>query len=265
MKILLLCVSLLVSKISFGASCEGAIGKSHTNPDASIGGFVAETAKATSTVFLDASSSVCEQSQVQGNAKVISSSVIKGRALVEGNSSIVSSTIKGSAKVFGGAEVVNSSVCQQSVVNFKVSNSNYYCSIFEPEPKDPGQLGRETLAGLDANVNGIRDDIEIWINNNTSNTEEKNLDSVRARLLSAGKNLGEAIILSQNGKVAKDHYRQSMRDLSCVTSLKDKNLAVLSSKLKVIVFNTESRLNAWIKVQGTFAGDDVEDLNGYCD
>lgn len=254
----------LLAPIQVFADCGGVPGKPHNNQDGSLGGFIASTATVARTVKVDSSSTVCERARVQGNARILSGSKISGEAKIEGSPQIVSSTVKGQAKVLGSSRVSNSAICQYSLINFNVKDSNYYCSIFEPEAKDPGELGRKTLAGIDGNANGVRDDLEVWINQNTTNTPEKDLGKIRQHLIAASKALGSAIILSGNGSSARDTYLQGEAQLNCVGTLEDTLLNQLPSKFRVQLYNTKSRLDSWIKIQGSLAGSDINLRQDVC-
>ena len=256
MRKLILCSFVFASTSALGAPCDGAKGSSHKNPDGSQGGFVANSAKVSGTVFLDASSSVCEQARVQGNAKVKSSSMVGGTATVEGNSEIISSRVYGASKVYGKALVVNSAVCQASDINFKVSGSDYYCQSDDPEPKHPGEMGKKTLMGIDSDSDGVRDDIEIWINNTTSNLKNRDMYNLRVALK-------RIAIKIQKNMASKDSPAESLRlmldTFDSVDCLKDlsksrEEYKTFSQNIKFEFFNTEERIKADFKMRSHLAG-----------
>ena len=242
-----------MTQFSFGASCKGAPGKNHVNADSSIGGFVANTASVSKSVFVDASSSVCEKAIAQGNAQIRNGSEVSGNAVIEGNAYLNSSRVKGIAKVYGGAVVTNSSVCQASLINFNVNGSDYYCDV-EDEPKDPGELGKKTVLGIDSNVNGIRDDVEIWINNNTTNTPNKDMYNVRMALRQISKGLQSAIKFKDNKPMARKYMLESILGQSCLKAINNKELKELDSDLNLIIINSEQRFFAWAKAQASLSG-----------
>lgn len=159
----------------------------------------------------------------------------------------------------------NSAVCQLSEINFKVSGSNYYCSIYEPEPKDPGELGRKTVIGVDGNVNGVRDDVEIWINNMTTNSTSKDLNQVREKLYSVAKELQRAVIAKDDSNSTKKRYLNALKMASCVSRSTDKFISTLPNKMNVIAFNTKARLDAWIIINSKMKGTTSADLSTTCE
>lgn len=84
--------------------CSGAPGAHITNPDGSIGGYVALTATVDSTIYLDSNASVCERSTVIEGAKILGQAEISGRATVRGKV-----IIEDRARVYGEAYIVNMS------------------------------------------------------------------------------------------------------------------------------------------------------------
>ncbi len=82
--------------------CSGASGTYRTNPDSTVGGFVASTATVDSTVFLDVEASVCERATVIESAKIMGRAEVSGRATVRGKV-----VIKDKARVYGEAYIIN--------------------------------------------------------------------------------------------------------------------------------------------------------------
>ena len=255
MKSFLIFFSILFSSLSFGAPCGGAQVVAHKNPDGSIGGMVAKTAAVVSTVKIDTSASVCEKAKIQGNANIGKGSEISGSAVVEGGAVINSSKIKGSAKVYGNAVVTNSSVCQASLINFNVINSDYYCDLEDESPKDPGEIGMKTILGIDSNVNGIRDDVEIWINNVTSNTQNQDMFNVRMALMQIAEPLQAAIKFKDNKNEARKRMLESITAVNCLKEITNKKEHLeLADDLNIEMFNNEPRFFAWAKAHATLSG-----------
>lgn len=69
------------------AQCAGAPGAYHTNPDSSAGGFVAATAYVAPEVFLSADSQVCDSASVRGEARIVTSSIIRNFASISSDPS----------------------------------------------------------------------------------------------------------------------------------------------------------------------------------
>ena len=209
----LIFASLIPSSFASGP-CGGAQVGFWTNPDASRGGSVATTAKVQAGAFIAPGAQVCESAQVKSGAKILDKAVVSGRAvinsgaeisgrakvqgeakvggsnvatkiggdaLVEGSAMVTGNTqVIARAKVRGSSKVHNAVICQASVIEgFDVVDSDYYCQTEDPEPAHPGDLGMKTLLGVDSDRDGVRDDVEIWINDTYSNTPTKNFEGVR--------------------------------------------------------------------------------------
>lgn len=255
MKTLLSIFLLTLSSLSFGAPCGGALVVAHKNPDGSTGGMVAKTATVASTVNVNPGATVCDKAKVQGNVRVGKGSEISGSAILEGGAVIKSSKIKGNAKVYGNAVVTNSTVCQASLINFNVSNSEYYCDLEDESPKDPGENGLKTILGIDSNVNGIRDDVEVWINNKTTNTQNNDLYNVRMSLRQIAKSLQSAIKSKDIKNEAQRYMLDSISGKRCLEEItNDKKILELADDLNIEIFNTEPRFFAYARAHGTLNG-----------
>ncbi len=266
MKFFFLIGLILFSLNSFGVPCGGAPGKNHKNPDGSVGGFVADTASSASTATIDSTSSVCERAVIQGNAKVRSGSQISGSAVIEGNSNVSSSSIKGMARVLGNSSVTNSKICQASEINFNVTNSEYYCMTDDEEPKDPGELGKKNLLGIDSDMDGVRDDVEIWINNSTSNSPSKYMYNVRMALKQIARNLQESLKIKVHQALTRKARIEALYSLECLKSLNEKRSDDLYGELRVLIYNTMDRLKAWARTEASlngFAG--IHERKKYCE
>ena len=66
--------------------------KRHVNPDGSLGGWVAATAKVDPTVYVGENAQVSGNAKVTGNAKVSGYAVVYGYAVVTGNAVISDNT-----------------------------------------------------------------------------------------------------------------------------------------------------------------------------
>lgn len=189
----------------WGAPCGGAPTSRWINPDSSQGGFVGTGASAQAGAFIALNAEVCdgaklmngsrvlENAHVGGRAIILAGGEIAGRARVDGEvrvggaSGIAtkvygdavidgSSVISGSSKVFarakvtGASKVHNGIICQASVIESLSVGDSYYCQNEDPEPPHPGEIGKKTLLGVDTDRDGVRDDIEIWLNDRYSNT-----------------------------------------------------------------------------------------------
>ena len=183
----------VLGKSDKSSSCKSGAGSNHTNPDNTLGGFVAKTAKVEPGATVAVNAQVCEFAQVKAGAKILGNAIVGGRAqvqsgveisgsvIIEGSPLISGSTkISSLAKVTGNSKIHNAIICQASQIeNFDVIDSDYYCQTEDPEPPHPGELGKRTLLGVDTDLDGVRDDVEILINARYSNTPQKDNRQLR--------------------------------------------------------------------------------------
>ncbi len=114
-------------------------------------------------------------------------------------------------------------------------------------PVDPGEEGKRTIAGIDADNDGVRDDLEVFL-------QTRNLD------LNKRNTLLEYIKKMQNGLEGSDEelvtsgyevidYRYCLK-----SRFDEEELSNLEKKLKVKMYNSRDRLHAWARSQVAFSG-----------
>lgn len=256
MKICFILLGLALNSIAFGAPCEGAPGKKHINPDKSQGGFVANSANVAKTVFLDTSSEVCEHAKVNGMVKIKSGSWIGGNAIIEGNSEIISSRVFGSSKIHRKAKIEKSSVCQESDIYFDLLKYEYFCQTGDPEPKPLGVAGKKNLLGIDSDVDGVRDDVEIWINNITTNRKDRDMYNERMILKHIAKLFQKNLLEKDNKDRSKTFQLLILDSLSCLSDITktESEYKSLRSGIYIQSFNTMERLYADIRMKSSLDG-----------
>lgn len=253
-----LIISFCFSFTALGALCDGKSGKPHTNPDNSIGGFVADTAKVSTTSFIDPSSSVCDQVQVIGSVRVMGDSILSEKAILEGRSLIEKSFISGSARISGSSVISNSKVCQMAQISgFNVINSDYYCQTGDPTPKDPGPAEDLSVLGVDSDSDGVRDDVEILINNLTTNTPSKDYKEIRFISKEYAKIVQKEILHRENKLKLKELLLQKVNILACGEVIHEKQIFEQ-------IYDTEERLYALFKISGSFHGEEVVKTTRKC-
>lgn len=82
--------------------CNGAAGTFRTNPDNTVGGFVASTATVDASIYLTPESQICERATVIEGVKLNDRSKVSGKATVRGKV-----LIAGRAEIFGESYIVN--------------------------------------------------------------------------------------------------------------------------------------------------------------
>jgi hypothetical protein len=144
----------------------------------------------------------------------------------------------------------------QSISNFKIKFHNPSRARFTAEfivmagrgdlPPDPGAEGKASLAGVDANNNGVRDDVEIYIELNFSDTPKKK------------EGLNQLAHTVQNGIVASTEQESMQaassqsRALECLEYIAPDDESWKEIETQAI--NTPERFNAWMAHQARLSG-----------
>tara|TARA_Y100000780_G_scaffold232567_1_gene266613 strand:+ start:2335 stop:5991 length:3657 start_codon:yes stop_codon:yes gene_type:complete len=120
-------------------------------------------------------------------------------------------------------------------------------------PEDPGEAADETLLGIDSDNDGVRDDIEIWVNNNSSiPNETKTFMKEMSKLFDAS---------LKNANVKEDSINSTFREIAYTYCLESKLGREIASEqlaqMRINYFNTKERLLTWAQTQINFAGQAV--------
>lgn len=110
----------------------------------------------------------------------------------------------------------------------------------EAESEAPDlKINNQTILGLDSNDNGIRDDIDIWINRSALNKEEVLSMRVYAKELQVG--LKNCFI--EKGSLPEEKVRliNAENKLLEIGSVMRESKVFTTSRLKLLTFNTENR------------------------
>lgn len=234
-----------------GAPCSGAPGSYFTNPDGSNGGFIQKGAWVEKGNYISVDSEICDKVIIKGRNQILDSSSIRENVIIEGFSKIRDSQIYGYAKIKGLAAIQNSEICQGSLIEgIKVISSNYYCQTEDPQPKDPGERATATLLGVDSDGDGVRDDIEILINNSLPNTPKKNFSTERISMKLYSKILQNEIIARSNPSQIEKLKQLKTDLLNCFPS-------EFSDEVFISMYDTKERLYSMFKVTGTLHGKDI--------
>ena len=282
----LIFASLVQSSLASGP-CGGAQVGFWTNPDQSRGGSVATTAKVQAGAFIASGAQVCESAQVKAGAKILDQAIVSGRAvinsgaeisgkakvqgeakiggsnvatkiggeaLVEGSAMVTGNTqVIARAKVRGSSKVHNAIICQASLIEgFDVIDSDYYCQTEDPEPAHPGELGKKTLLGVDSDRDGVRDDVEIWINDTYSNEPSREKTILREYSKELTKELNMVMKFKDDSLKFGSHVNTMQNLTDCVpyNSSRDEKEV---HELVAVFFNTESRFSVFSKTQKKYS------------
>ncbi len=115
-------------------------------------------------------------------------------------------------------------------------------------PPDPGEAGKQTLAGIDSDNDGIRDDVQRWIAISFS----KNRSKLSASLAYASAT--QAILTSADLLTARAADSRRERATACLDYLSQNGNGSSLSDLQDLLLNTPSRVNAYLSSDRLLGG-----------
>lgn len=114
---------------------------------------------------------------------------------------------------------------------------------------------KKTVEGIDVDKNGIRDDVQVWIDSEYPLSLRANTNKA---LKQYSKYLQLALVNSSNQTIAKLNKVKTLEALTCLHWILGINSAsVVRKNLKSKFLNTKERIMANSKVEAYFHGDGV--------
>lgn len=121
-----------------------------------------------------------------------------------------------------------------------------------PLPADPAAGGTSTVAGVDSNSNGLRDDIERYL------LTEYPAGVTRDTLAARGKILGVALTAPPTENAAQDVNLDLFRNLECLVHVAPDQVKQVSGELLARMLNTADRLRAYLVMDQAAAGQVIQ-------
>jgi hypothetical protein len=133
-----------------------------------------------------------------------------------------------------------------------------------PVPPDPGEAGKATLAGIDSDGDGVRDDIQRYIVFSYQNSEK-----TRAVLLMQYAKSAQMSLLDADNKEASIQHTLSLqRAIECLYYIRPDDAEIVGGELYAQILNTDERSRAWIKAGQHVSGQVFtisDDFKSTCD
>lgn len=121
---------------------------------------------------------------------------------------------------------------------------------------DPGAAGKLTLAGIDSDNDGVRDDAQRWIALTYPNSEK-----TRAAVTQMAKAMQLIILNAADAANARKYSRAADKASFCITFVRRQVLGLGSSdayqinrELEAIYLNTAARSRAWLQADSYLSG-----------
>ena len=122
-------------------------------------------------------------------------------------------------------------------------------SIFANLPPDPGAAGRATLAGIDSDNDGVRDDVQRWIVMTYPNSAK-----TRAALRQDAIALQKYIIDSANPTLTYQHALEDDKATDCLEYIRPNDFYNVVVDLEAVVVNTPQRSRAYLRADQLMSG-----------
>lgn len=122
-------------------------------------------------------------------------------------------------------------------------------SLLATLPPDPGPAGMTTLAGIDADNDGVRDDVQRWIAINYPNSQK-----TRAALIRMSKTMQQFLINAADPARSYKTSIQMGKDTNCLAYILSVDFYQVSSELKAVILNTDLRTRAWLQADHHLSG-----------
>jgi len=121
-------------------------------------------------------------------------------------------------------------------------------SIFANLPPDPGAAGKTTLAGIDSDNDGVRDDVQRWIVMTYPNSQK-----ARAAFRQFAVDYQNAILDVTSKAVVRNNFISMQRSMACLQYVRTDFFDVALS-LKPVVLNTTARSRSFLKGDNLLSG-----------
>jgi hypothetical protein len=130
-----------------------------------------------------------------------------------------------------------------------LDTSAFSCSGGSGLPPDPGEAGKQTLAGIDSDGDGVRDDLQRYIFFNYQNSPAtlqaltRTVEEVQAAILDSG-----------SRDLSLGHATDLVRAAECVQAVRAADSVPVERALLAEALNTEQRLLAYLRYNDQLAG-----------
>lgn len=120
------------------------------------------------------------------------------------------------------------------------------------EVPDPGEEGKKTLTGIDSDQDGIRDDIQIWID---SKFPESRSPSTNKALKQKAKYEQLALTNYMNKELAMDYKQKTAIAHYCLHWIRDsEGVSNITNEYQSKYYNTSERIKTFLKTESYLHG-----------
>jgi len=116
-------------------------------------------------------------------------------------------------------------------------------------PSDPRAAGKASLAGIDSDHDGVRDDVQRWIA-----MTYPNLQKTRAALTQSTKTVQEILLNAAAPVKSLSNVKQMIIDTDCLEFVSPDTYYEKAVELKAIFLNNYVRSKAWLQANTHLSG-----------
>lgn len=123
--------------------------------------------------------------------------------------------------------------------------------VYDPEVLDPLEANNNSIEGIDSDGDGIRDDLQRWIN-----FEAANDPNVQLALKNIARNWSSLMGAADNSIASRDLFLKNQKLSIYLYGVLDNDTRSesLLKVMKFLFFKTEERYQVYLKIQSSIAG-----------
>ncbi len=118
----------------------------------------------------------------------------------------------------------------------------------DDRPNDPGSVGKESVAGVDADGDGLRDDVQIFVYDTYSDP------AARTASIQLAKSLQQLIVTGTTKSKALTAAGSMNKAIDCLYSLDVEKFGDRVEGIEAVVINTGARAQAYAKAGAFLSG-----------
>ena len=124
-----------------------------------------------------------------------------------------------------------------------------------PVPPDPGKAGKETIAGIDANANDVRDDVERFIVFSYPDLTPEH-ENTRNALFQYAEAAGEGLMVAEDKEAARETSAELQHSLDCLRFVIEdlEHVSEAQALVQAHVLNTVERTRANSRFNSQLSG-----------
>lgn len=122
-------------------------------------------------------------------------------------------------------------------------------SVLANLPPDPGPAGEATLAGIDSDNDGVRDDVQRWIAIHYPNSQ-----MTRAALIQDTKAMQRILLDAADPVKSYSDALEDNRAMQCLSYVRPNDFYQISVEHQAIFLNTRLRSRAWLQADHNLSG-----------